>query len=330
MKRTYTAATWTVAALLSVGCGGAKKEPKVEEPPPPIDENLLDLVPYETDLVLWVDFAKLRSAPVWGLVDKVLKGGALQLPEEEAINPALSCDEAVLAFMDSEQFGNQLLIITKGNEISQTQAADAVRAKEGAIQENAEGFNGIRTKQVLLLSLTPQTLMFGNDTVVRMGAKAGLKKGRSLRENPDFAAFKTGGDVAARMYYRAGLNTQNVQQFKKVVPRINADAISVIEGTLNADEGVHILANIDMQTQMDASVFAQEAGRTLDQLKGNMIVLFLGLDWLRDKIVLTSDKSRVTVDIRLDARDVENLNQLAERLKKIQELLGGMDDAQQP
>ena len=313
---------WTLIA-----CGGAAGRGKSAEPPPPIDENLLDLVPFETDLVVWVDLAKLRAAPVWGLFDKVLEGDTLKLPEEDTVNPMLQCDEAVLAFMDSEQFGNQLLIITKGAPETQAQAIAAARAKEGAVPQNAEGFEGIRTEQTLMLSLTPNTIIVGNESIVRMGAKSGLKKGRSILENPAFATFETGGDATARMHYHAGLNTKNVQQFKSVVPKVNPDAISTIDGTLHTESGTHIAANIEMESQMDASVLTQEITRTLDSLKGNMFVLFLGLDWLRDKINIVSDKNRVSVDVRLQAADINNLNQLADRLKKIQELLGNSEGA---
>jgi hypothetical protein len=323
MKRLLHIVVFPAVLMFLIGCGGARKDAAPENaPPPPIDENLLSLVPFETDLVVWVDFKTLRATPLWNLVDKVFQSDALKLPAQEAVSPIVSCDEAVLAFMDSDQLGNQLLVITKGDAAVQAAAVNAVRGKEGAAPESAEGFDGVRTDKILMLFLTPNTAIFGNDSVVRMSARAGLKKSRSIIDNPDFASFNTGGGAAARMYYRSGLNTKTVERFKTVAPKINPDAVSIVDGTLTADEGAHIALNLDMETQMDATVFEEETRRMLDALKDNMIVLFLGLNWLRDKVVTSSDKDKVTVDIRLDGQDVENLNQLAERLQKIQALLG--------
>lgn len=320
--------TALMTLMFLLGCGGARKDGAPKDTPPPIDENLLRLVPFETDLVLWADLKALRAAPLWTLVDQVFQSDALNLPDQEAVNPIVSCDEAVLAFMDSDQLGNQLLIITKGDGAVQAAALNSLRNKEGATPESAEGFEGVRAGKSFLLSLTPNTVIFGNDSVVRMSAKAGLGKGRSIIDNPDFSSFKTGGGAAARMYYRSGLNTKTVERFKTVAPKINPDAVSVVDGMLSVDEGARVAVSLDMETQMDATVFEEEVSRILDKLKGNMIVLFLGLDWLRDKIVTASDKNKVSIDIHLDGGDVENLNQLAERLKKIQELLDNAESEQ--
>ncbi len=314
-----------VLAMLLYACGGKGKKAENAAPPPPIDENLLSLVPFETDLVLWVDFTKLRSAPIWKLVDMTFRSAAPDATVKEVLDLVFASDEAVLAFMDSEQFGNQLLIITRSAPEVQTAALGGMRQKPGTTPGQAEGFKTLRSKEIFLLSLTPRTLMFGNEAVVRLGAKAGLKKGRSIVDNPEFSAFTTGGDAAARMYYRRGLNTKTVARFKTVVPRINPNAVATVDGTLTVDEGAHARVGIEMESQMDATVFAEEAGRTLNELQGNMVVLFLGLDWLRDKIVITAEKNLVNIDVKLDARDIESLAQLADRLKKIQELLGGMD-----
>lgn len=314
-----------ILPMILLGCGGTKQVPKTA--PPPIDENLLDLVPFETDLVLWADFGKLRAAPLWGLVDKAFRTAAPDATVKELLDIVFASEEAMLGFMDSEQFGNQLLIITRSAPEIQVAALNTIRTKAGSAAEKVDGFDGIRTKDMLILSLTPRTVLFGNDAVVRMAAKAGLKAGRSIVENPNFTSFKTGGDAAARMYYRSGLNTRTTRRFKTVAPRINPDAVSTIDGALTVNEATHIQVSITMETQMDATVFAEEIARTLNELKGNMIVLFLGLDWLRDKIVVTAEKNLVNMDIRLDGKDIETLNQLADRLKKIQELLGGMENA---
>ncbi len=312
--------------LFAVACGGTKKPQKPEPPPPPIDANLMDLVPYESDLVLVVDFAKLRAAPLWGVIDKTLfKTDAINLPADKVLDPIPSCNEAILAFMDSEQFGNQLLIVVKGEAAAQAKAGQSVAAEPGASPLTVEGFSGTRTKDMSLLSLTQNTLIFGNDAIIRMSAKTGLKKSRSLVDNPNFASLKDDSTATARMVYRSGLNTKTVERFKSAVPRINPDSITGIDGILDTAIDTAVSLKITTETEMDASIFARELNRMLTELKGNMIVLFLGLEWLSKRIAIGSEKNIVSVDIRLDTRDVETLNQLADRLQKIQALLKGMD-----
>jgi hypothetical protein len=317
--------TGLLALMVLSACGGAKKPVKTE-PPPPIDTNLLDLVPYEADLVLIVDFAELRASPLWSVIDKTLfKTEAIDLPADKAMDPLSSCNEAILAFMDSEQYGSQLLIIVKGDVQAQSTALKEIAREPSAVPQSADGFQGTRTKEMSLLSLTPNTMVFGNDAIVRMSAKTGLKKSRSIVENPNFASLKDPSAATARMVYRSGLNTKTTERFKSAVPRINPDSITGVDGSLTT--GTLTLASLKFttETEMDASIIARELNRMLSELKGNMIVLFLGLDWLQNRITIASEKNVVSADISLDQRDLETLNQLADRIQKIQELLKGMD-----
>ncbi len=312
--------------LFVAACGGTGKQIETEPVPPPIDENLLNLVPYEADLVLTADIMKLRSSSIWGIIDKAFKTNAVNMPAPEAVNPLMTCNEAVMAFMDSEQHGNQLIVILKSEEQILQNAVSAFQQKQGSSAISVEGFNGTKTEEMLFLPVTSRTFIFGNETLVRMAAKAGTKKSRSILDNKDFANISLKDGESARVLYRAGLNVRTIEKFKKSIPQISPNAVSAIEGSLRLEGGAQISLKISMETQMDASKLAQELTGTLSKFSRNMIVVLLGIDWLLKKFVITVNVADILIDINLSEQDINNLNSLAERLQKLQDMLKGIGE----
>lgn len=317
-----------IAAVALAGCGGAKQNAaEAPEPPkPPIDEEVLDLVPYESDVIIWMDLKKIRSSSVWGLIQKLFNNGGLALPEEAAIkNPLLTCDEIVMSYFDSAKHGNQLLVLAKGSadnigsvisSFDQNTAAEALKVGE---------FDARRTPKLFLLSYTERTIAFGNEAIVRMSANTATKQARALRDNPSFENFGKQGGAAAKLRYRSGKVKPAIRGFKAVVPRLNPDAVSGLDAKLTVTEGLELHLTLTTATQMDASVIAGDLEKAKKKLAKNMITLLLGVEWLLEKLVVSTNGTEVTLDVQLDRRDLQELNLLLDRLQKIRELLGNED-----
>ncbi len=309
--------------MLLAACGGRPEPAKPPPPPPPpIDEDLLNLVPYESDLVVWFDIARLKTSEIWGLVEKVLGQQSIGIPLDTSLqNPLLACDEIVMAYLENETQGSQLVIIAKGDPPQIAALRAAFGKDEKAVPVDVEGFEGVRASRILLVPFTERTVAFGNRAIVRMSAKTGVAKSRPLRENPHFQDFETGGGPALKLRYRSGVTAQVIEKFKAVAPKINPNAVTGMDAAVYVESGFDLQVDIATQTQMDASVIAGDLKRTQRELKGNMIVLFLGVTWVLDRIRVSSEKDQIRVEVKLDSRDISELGHLVERLQKIKELL---------
>ncbi len=317
-----------IAIVLSTGCGGAKKgtADAPEPPKPPIDEEVLDLVPYESDIAIWLDLKKIRASSVWGLVQKVFNTGGLALPEEEAIkNPLLTCDEIVMSYFDSSKHGNQLLVLVKGSADNIGNVISSFDKSTTAESLKVGEFDARRTPKLFLLSYTDRTIAFGNEAIVRMSTKTATKQARSLRENPAFKDFTKEGEASAKLRYRSGKMTPAIRGFKAVIPNLNSDAISGLDGELKVTEGLHVHLTLTTATQMDASVIARDLEKAKKKLSKNMITLLLGVEWLLEKLSITTENTKVAMDLQLDQGELQEVNQLLDRLQKIRELLGNED-----
>jgi hypothetical protein len=309
-------------AVFFLCCGGKKEAAEPKPPPPPIDENLLLLVPYEADLVVWFDVSKLRGSQVWSLLEKALgTKGMVPSLDESLKNPLLACNEIVMAYLENQNLGNQLLILAKGDESEIAKMKTTFEQNADAKPVPVEELKGIWSERILLVPLTEQTLAFGNDAVVRMSVKTGVNKNRSIKENAEFGNFETGGEEALKLRYRSGVSAPVIQRFKSVVPRVNPDAVTGVDAEVRVETGFHLKVTVSTQTQMDASVIAEDLERARSELKNNMFVLFLGVAWILERIDVVSEKNVINVHVLLDDRDITELSHLMERLQKIQELL---------
>lgn len=323
----YVRYFFVLLLLISLtACGGGAKTPEIPKaPPPPIDQDLLSLLPYETDVVMWLDFDALKKASIWTLIQEVFENDSIKIPGEAAMNPLFASHEAVLGFWESEQNGSQLLIVAKGDSATQATAVDNIVKQGDATEVTFEGFHGVKAKDFYLLSLTDRTIAFGNETIVRMSAKAAKKAGRSLIENPRYNDFNLEGTASAKLRYYSDRSKPLNNSLRSVTPRINPDAVTMLSGEFYTGTGLDIDLRMKTETQMDASVIAEDLNNSKGELSKNMVVLFLGVEWLLNRVQISSDKDVVNVDITLDERDVTELGNLMDRLQKIRELLGNQD-----
>jgi hypothetical protein len=309
-------------AVFLVCCGGKKEAAEPKPPPPPIDENLLHLAPYEADLVAWFDVAALRDSKIWSLLEKALgTKGMVPALDESLKNPLLACNEIVMAYLENQNLGSQLLILAKGDTAQIVEMKTTFGQNADARPVSVEELKGIQSERILLIPLTEQTVAFGNDAIVRMSVKTGVGKNRSIKENAEFGNFEAGGEEALKLRYRSGVTAPVIQRFKSVVPRINPDAVTGVDAEVRVETGFHLKVTVSTQTQMDASVIAEDLERARDELKNNMFVLFLGIAWIMERIDIASKKNVIDVNVLLDDRDIAELSHLMERLQKIQELL---------
>ena len=318
-----------VALLVAAGCGATAPEP-APAPPPPIDEDLLALSPDDVDAVLWVNMAQLRSSALFEAFHTLLgdedipfmQGGS----EADTIDRA---DEILFAFASGKQTGvDQFLILLKGRfaglEILENFVKDSKQADQ-AVSEEIGSFKAIRTPKYIIISLTDRTIAICTEPMALKVTGLGTGQGESLRNNDNFKDLDLDNSVAARLKFRRGLASPDFTKYGANEAPVDINSISAIDGSLFLDQGLKAQINVTTETLMDASELSRELEQIIRKLGKNMFVVLVGIDWIFDRISISSERTSVLIEVNLNLDDIEKLKHLAERLRKIRELTEAED-----
>ncbi len=278
------------------------------------------MVPVDLNAVLWVDMEAFRSSPLYEAFDTLVGEEKMPLVEGDVpLNPIKQAEELLLAFAaENEGESDQLLTLVRG-PFNSSEVMDLFAQTEQAISEEISIFPAIRTPKFTVLALTEHTLVMGTDSAVMRVAKVARGEEKSLRTNPDFAELSIENSTTARLRYRAGISAPDFSKYSGEAP-VDVNAITGLDGTLSLASGLELSVAVVTETQMDAAKLARELNKTRRELGKNMFVLFLGLDWILDRVSVVADMSSVQIGAKLDERDLDEIKRLAARLRKIKEL----------
>lgn len=309
-----------------MGCGAASTQQTVEMPPPPVDDDLLSLIPRRVNAVLWVDMAALRSSAIFEAIAEFLGDKEMPLIQSApAFNPIYQSQEIVFAFSKGVQDSpDQLLVLVKG-EFDSLDVLHDYSKKEGVTFEKTNTMAVARSEEFVAVGVTQRTLAVGTDLLTRSLIKIVEGQGRSLRDNPAFSNLALDNGETARLRYRRGVIDPDLTRYGVSASGIDVKAVDAIDGEMTAQEGIEIDLSLTTRTQMDASSIESELKSAKATLNKNMFVLLLGIDWAFDRVTISSAKKSVNIAVTLNAADIEEIEQLATRLKKIRELASDGD-----
>ncbi len=326
VKKQYSTSLVLLAAVLFghlwLGCGASVERTSALPPPaPPIDESLLDLIPDRMNAVLWIDMEKFRSSALFEAFEILVGDETIPfLKETGPVDPVRNAKELLLAFASSARSEtDQFLALFKGT-YDKTAIIDSFSGDDEVVSQEIGAFPSIRTPKFIVTFLTDRTLAIGTFTAVKQVTDLARQKGKSLKDNPDFSDYSLDGSTAARIRYRPGITTPDLTQYGTGVPPIRIDSIRGLDGSATINNGLEIKISIDAETQMDAAGIASELENTRRKLARNMFIIFLGIDWILDRIDITPKQASLLISAKLDGRDIEEIKRLATRLRKIREL----------
>jgi hypothetical protein len=327
--KTRLTAYWAMVVLsVCAGCGAAtSRETSAETELPPVDEDLLNLIPEAPNAVIWIELEALRASALWNIIETLFgstEGGLIK--EAHAFNPLLKADEILLAFSAGPKGeSDQILTVIKKRQGNVGELMKSLIGEEKSTPAKIGPFNGFRTNNAVVVMLTDRTLAAGSEPLVIKAAELARNSGRSLKSDPEFADFAL-GDSTVQLRYKRGVSIPDFSKYGAPPPSVSVDAVRGIDAEMKIKEGLKININVLSETQMDASGLTRELKKTRRKLGKNMFLVFLGVDWLLERIKIKTNETKVSVSMKLDARDLAELNRLAERLRKIRELSEGSSE----
>ncbi|MCP4600835.1 MAG: hypothetical protein GY847_09940 [Proteobacteria bacterium] len=271
--------------------------------------------------VLWIDMAKFRSSSLYEALEILVSNEAIPMLQETApIDPVKQARELLLAFSGGEQDEtDQFLALIKGS-FEKEAVLNSFSENEKAVSEEIGGFPAIRTPKFTITVLTDSTLAMGTDLAIKQVTDLAGQKGKSLRNDPDFKDLSLDGSVTARLRYKPGITAPDFTRYGAGASPISMDSIRSVEGSMTLSSGVEIEITATAETQMDAAGISRELENTRRKLGRNMFVVFLGIDWILNRVSISTEQTSVLISAKLDDKDVEEIKRLAARLRKIREL----------
>ncbi|MCP4197452.1 MAG: hypothetical protein GY762_09925 [Proteobacteria bacterium] len=324
--------------FLSIGCGAKPDRATMSKPPRPIDESLLDLVPENPAAILWVDVTKLRASKLWGAVEELAKSddGVIFFSDaEEAgfVDPLTQIDEIVLSYaQETKGFprhgdGDHLLVLLKGT-FGARSVIDTLRRDGGdrAVVEGVDpfeikGFPAVRKSEYIVLAITDRTLVIATPQSAFRVAERVRGESASIEDDPDFADFVIGGPEAAKLRYRKGVVSQSTGDPDRDSEPLELDGLHGLDAALVLGEELDLRANLHMENEAKAAKVEKELRDFRSDFANNMLTVMIGIEWLSDCMAISLSGKSVAISVILDAKDMEELTRLVDRLQKVQELL---------
>lgn len=326
--------SWLLISLCAfwsaVGCGAAPEEVKTAPPPaPPLDENLFSLVPAISDTVVRVDIEALRASTLFQTIRDIMKSDEVGLYEKKAMmDPLLNADEIVLTYNSDETSGaDHFAVLLKGVP-NPEQAFEMFGANQQAQSVQLGDFNGIRTPKLVLLELTERTLVFGSEKMINLIVDLASGQGEALKIEGMAAERGLADKSTARFVYKRRTVIPNYVIYWSDALSIDPKVIEEIDGHLTLNDEMAIEISVLVDEENNALVVASELEQARASLNGNMFVALLGLSWVLEKVAVTKQAKSVVIAAKFDSRDLQELQRLFDRFKRLEELMNA--DKQAP
>jgi hypothetical protein len=205
-------------------------------------------------------------------------------------------------------------------------AVDGIVAGDLGTAVEIRGRPAASAEDLLVVALTERTLLLGSPAAVEEALAAAFDGGRSLADDPEFAAVSGAKDAVA-MRFRQGKAAPDFSKFgARRMPLDGLDQILALDARISVSEGLDAAVSFSCATRLEASALAKDLRSARRDLARNAVALLLGVDWLFEKIVVATDigeeGSAVEVSLTLDDNDILQVQRLVERLRKIRELAG--------
>lgn len=315
--------------VLLGGCGAASPEPgPPPEPPPPIDADLAGLAPARADLVIRVDVAAIRDSSLSAVAQILAADPALdEFRQSTELEPLGVVDEVLLTARLLPDRREAVLVIVKGTFDAPATIEKLAAGGHGELLV-AAGLNTLEGEEFYAVAITERTIVWGDKEQVARSLDLAGGMGRSLRDDEQQRDIDLANGELVRLRYRRGTEPPDLSRLR-VRPLVkNVDQISGIDAWLKVGEELELRLLVEHADKVLASRMARDLERLRRRFARNTFVRLIGMEWLLERISVTSENLTVDIAARLAAEDVEKIQRLAERLRQIRELSAdsGADD----
>ena len=324
--------------FLITACGAGTRQETTDVSRGPLDKNLLGLVPDGADAVLWTDLAELRSSVLWPAVVQIWQGEPLTAVwGNSESSPLNTGDELLLIYDEVEGEDNdQVLLLVKGRFASEQLIRSYLESPAATdapgVPFEIDGFSGLKTDRFVVLALTEHTLALGTEPLLSGLIRQVVEQGGPGSGAAEFSDMSLDGSVAASLRYRSDSPTPGGSSgmLPSNVLGIDSRGVGAVDARLIIDGGIQIRVEGGMGSPDEAGRMAKDLARKQRELRRNLFVVFLGIDWLVDRISVSTQGTSVRIDVALSGNDIQELERFTERLDKIQELTQGKMESMLP
>lgn len=300
--------------LLLPACAGRSPAPQ-PPPAPPVDDDLMNLLPASVEFAAWLDMRALRASSLGPLLESVSQNEQFfPTPSADLLRQT---DEVLIGVSaGSGEAADQFVILFKGTFDANSAAALLAQVQtEGPSQPTR--------------AMTSRTMASGSVQMLEAVAVLAARQGTALRADPRFADFALNGDTMA-LRYRKGATAPELPAMVDIGAFVRTQDVISLDARLSLGQGVSLKAEALLGDPAAAAKTAKKLQREVRQLRGNMIVVLLGVDFLLEKLSVSAQEASLLLSLSLDQNDVLELGQLVERLDKIRQLTEGLGAAVAP
>jgi len=320
IRRTAGSALLCAVVLAAAGCGAAQPEAPPPPPPPPVDESLLDLVPAGAQLVLWIDLKQLRGSPAWEVARFAIDDREYdEIRRATGLDPLEVVDEVLISAAQRPTGEDVFVAAVKGRLDSPSTLRKLADAGKGQL-EDREGVPVLTGEKIVMLGVTERTVVICTSNVLENALMLATRRGKPLTDDPQFGDLPVKRDTAALMRFRRGAVTPDLGRLGARVPIDNVDKITELDGSLTVGTGLDVAWSFTVEDKLVAKATVRDIRRLTSRMSRNPFVLLIGIDWIFDRIRVSSEGNRIDVQIALDQNDVAQLQRLAERLSRIRQI----------
>jgi hypothetical protein len=313
--------------LLAAGCGGSTSARIATSEAPPIDEHLGRVLPGGIQFALRVDLEQLRSSQVWDAIR--LLGEHEDFAEfrgRTGVDPLLEADELLLVAAERKGKADHAAFAVKGRFDAEAVISRLLSADGGTATE-VRGRPAVLVEDMLVVALTRRTVLAGTPSAVEESLAAAFDGERSLAEDSEFSPV-TESTKAVAVRFRHGAVAPDFSRFgARRMPLDGLDQVLALDAHLSVEHGLSGSLVFTCATRLEASSLAKDLRATKRDLAQNPIALLLGVDWLFEKVTISTEGQVTEVTLALTDDDLLQIRRLIERLEKIRELTGDSDPA---
>ncbi|MCU0664589.1 MAG: hypothetical protein MUC50_19970 [Myxococcota bacterium] len=298
-----------LGCLALVACAGRAKESQALSLPP-VDDDLMALLPTSVELAAWVDVKSVRVSTMGPLFDSLTQDPQLlPAPRSELLRQT---DEVLIGLIAGQgETPDQFVALFKGT-------FDATAAQQLIAPSNPPN------EEVLLRALTKRTMALGSLPLLDAVSALAQRQGASLRSVDRFADFGLHGDALV-VRYRKGQAAPKLPPMIDLSSVVQTEDVSGLDAKVRLGQTVSMSLQAQMNTPQAAAKAAKKTSKELRGLRNNMLVVLLDIDFLLRKISVSAQEANLLFSIELDETEAMELGQLVERIEKIRQLLGGAE-----
>lgn len=308
-KRPGQVGALVLSLLWVVSCAGRGTAPQAPALPP-VDDDLMNLLPAHVELAAWLDLGSLRTSVLGPLIDSLIRDEDLVPAPGSALFQ--DTDEVLLGVV-AGQGGepDQFVVLFKGS-------FDPAKAS----QLIAHSYSS--NDPVPLRALTDRTMAAGTLPLLDAVSALARREGDPLRTDERFSDFGLGSETVV-LRYRKGPSAPALPAMFDISSMMRTEDVTTLDARLAVGKTISVVARAQMSPPESAERTAKKMNRERRSLKGNMLVVLMGVGFLLDRISVKAEDAELLISIELDEAGVGELAQLVERIDKIRQLLSSGD-----